>query len=172
MARPVTTPAPAPSTERRLLQVGQIAKQTGKTVRAIRFYEELGLVTPAHRTRGGFRKYDSSMLVRIHWIDRLQVLGFSLRDIRDFLSTLRDEDHGPRAMDHLRAFYAKKLIETRDTVTRLQALESELNESLAYLAACQTCSAETLKSACRTCQDDEHQGTTPPILIAAVHDPA
>ena len=49
----------------KLLRVGELAEQTGKTRRAIRFYEELGLLHPAQRTKGGFRQYDGAALVRI-----------------------------------------------------------------------------------------------------------
>ena len=154
------------------MRVGELAERTGKTVRALRFYEELGLLEPAGRTKGGFREYDSGALVRIHWIDRLQELGFSLRDIRDFLSNLKDEDHGPAAMSQLRAFYARKVIDTRQSIQRLQSLERELQDSLLYLQGCETCAPVTPRSACRTCDDTDRHDAEPPPLVAAVHDPA
>lgn len=152
-----------------LLRVGEIARQTGKTTRAIRFYEELGLVVPARRTKGGFRQYDRTALVRIYWIDRLQELSFSLQEIGEFLSALREEDHGPAAMDALRAFYGRKLIETRQAIRRMQALEAELKDSLGYLSACQSCAPDTLRTACRTCDDEAHRERPQPALVAAVH---
>jgi len=154
-----------------LLRVGELAERSGKTVRAVRFYEEMGLLEPISRTTGGFREYDDNALLRIQWIDRLQELGFSLADIRAFLSTLRAEEQGPAAMDQLRTFYAKKLIETRQSISRLQLLEKELKESLSYLHACQACAPATPRTACPSCNDGDHQGAQPPPLIAAVHDP-
>lgn len=168
METPSTAPIPGSGPE--LLKVGQVAERAGKTVRAIRFYEELGLLEPTERTKGGFRKYDGSALIRIYWIDRLQELGFSLRDIREFLSTLQGEDSGPAAMNQLRAFYSKKLIETRQAIRRLEGLSSELQDSLTYLQGCQTCAPVTPRSACRSCDEDEHQDTETPVLVAAVHD--
>ena len=165
-----TRVAPAPGGS--LLKVGELAERTGKTNRALRFYEELDLLAPARRTKGGFRLYDPSALVRIHWIDRLQELGFSLSEIRDFMSSLREQDTGPAAMDHLRAFYARKLIDTRQAVARLQALEGELTESLGYLHSCQTCAPATPRSACPSCNTSEHSGASVPRMVAAVHDPA
>ncbi len=41
----------------RSLKVGELAKRTGKTVRAVHLYEELGLLAPAVRSKGGFRLY-------------------------------------------------------------------------------------------------------------------
>ena len=161
----------APTPGGSLLKVGELADRTGKTNRALRFYEELDLLKPARRTKGGFRLYDPSAVVRIHWIDRLQELGFSLSEIRDFMSSLREQDSGPAAMDHLRAFYARKLIETRQAVARLQVLEGELTDSLAYLHSCQSCAPATPRSACPSCDTTEHSGAVPK-MVAAVHDPA
>ncbi len=170
MEHPPTRHAPAPDDA--LLKVGELADRTGKTNRALRFYEEMELLVPTSRTKGGFRLYDASAVVRIYWIDRLQELGFSLSEIRDFLSSLREEDTGPAAMDHLRAFYARKLIETRNALTRLRTLESELRDSLAYLHTCQTCAPSTPRTACPSCSPGEHDGAPAPPLVAAVHDPA
>lgn len=154
-----------------LLRVGQLAETSGKTVRAIHFYEELGLLSPAQRTKGGFRLYDQEALLRIEWIDRLQELGFSLPEIREFLSNLRSSNSGPAAMHRLRSFYANKLKETRDALARMAALEAELQESIRYLEACRACAPGTARTACRTCDDSLHHGQLPPTLVAAVHDP-
>jgi len=154
-----------------LLRVGQLAEQSGKTVRAIHFYEELGLLTPASRTKGGFRLYDHDALLRIQWIDRLQDLGFSLPEIRDFLDDLRSAGSGPAAMHRLRSFYARKLQETQAALSRLRSLEQELHECMNYLGGCQVCSPQTSRSACRTCDEGLHSGQQPPPLVAAVHDP-
>ena len=151
-------------------RVGQLAKATGKTVRAIRFYEELGLLDPADRTKGGFRQYDSNALVRIHWIDRLQELGFSLKEIRDFLETIRGEETAPAAMEQLALSYTEKLAETRSSISRLRALEGELEDAIAYLKTCRSCAPGTVRSACQSCHATEHQDVQPPAMVAAVHE--
>ena len=75
-----------------LLKVGELAKRTGKTVRAVHLYEELGLLTPAVRSKGGFRLYSGKALKRIEWIQKLQDLGFSLTEIK---AVLRDWEGPP-----------------------------------------------------------------------------
>jgi len=155
--------------DEKLFRVGEIARQTGKTTRAIRFYEEIGLVIPAGRTKGGFRQYDRSALVRIYWIDRLQQLGFSLPEIGEFLSALQEQERGPAAMHELRAFYSRKLIETRKTIKLMQALESELQESLTYLSGCRDCAPATPREACRGCAEEAHREHPQPALVAGVH---
>lgn len=152
-----------------LWRVGKLAERAGKTVRALHLYEELGLLTPASRTKGGFRLYDEGALLRLQWIDRLQDLGFSLKDAADFLADFRDEDNGPAAMQTLKRFYADKLAQTQAAIGRLQKLEDELRDSLDYLNGCLTCAGDTHRSACPTCSTGVH-ADEPPTLVAAVQD--
>jgi len=150
------------------LRVGQLAAKVGKTVRTIHFYEELGLLVPATRSKGGFRMYDDNAMTRIHWIDRLQQLGFSLTDIREFLQNFQDINFGPEAMKKLQLFYQEKLEETRAAIARHQALETELHKSLDYLSSCECCDIQTLRTACGTCEELPHADITTPVLVAAL----
>lgn len=152
------------------MRVGELAERSGKTVRALRFYEEMDLLRPVNRTKGGFRQYDEQALVRIHWIDRLQDLGFSLRETRDFLESLRELPSGPAAMQILREFYTLKLAETQANLARLSRLEQELNESLTFLESCQSCDPVTPRQACACCDEVGHRDAPTPILVAAVQD--
>src|SRR3954471_20905651 len=77
-----------------LLRVGDLAKLTGKTVRAIHHYEELGLIEPAGRSKGHYRLFDAETPVRIRWISKLQSLGVSLGEIR---TLVRDRQASPSA---------------------------------------------------------------------------
>lgn len=155
----------------RLLRVGELGRQTGKTSRTLRYYEEMDLLQPTQRSSGGYRLYHPDAVTRIHWIDRLQELGFSLHDIRSFLESFRDEELGPAAMDQLRAFYQDKLRETQAAIDRLQGLKAELQDSIQYLNTCQTCSPNTLRSACHTCSEPHDAAEHTPPLVAAVAAP-
>src|SRR5262245_32602844 len=122
-----------------LLRIGDLARRTGKTVRAIHLYEELGLLQPATRSSGGFRLYEDRAVERVRWIDLLHGLGFSLQEMRTILQGWWNSDLGPDAMNHLRELFARKLSDTRDQLTRYQQLERELEEGLAYLETCREC---------------------------------
>src|SRR5262245_44197266 len=69
----------------RTLKVGELARLSGKTVRALHLYEERGLLDPIERSKGGFRLYAEDALVRVRWISKLQEMGFSLTDIQKML---------------------------------------------------------------------------------------
>ena len=148
-----------------LLRVGQIAEKTGKTTRAIRFYEQKGLLEPQKRSAGGYRLYGEAALVRIRWIDQLQNMGFSLGEIQDFLSSLRQTDSGPEFMRALQQFYAQQLVETNRKIQRLHTLKNELNTSLQFLQTCSGCHSSEKPTACKGCQEHHQQW---PMMVTAI----
>lgn len=70
----------------RLLRIQEVAGETGLTPRAIRYYEELGLLAPAARSDGAYRLYDGEDLERLRFIRGLRDdAGFSLAEIGQLL---------------------------------------------------------------------------------------
>jgi MerR family transcriptional regulator, copper efflux regulator len=147
-----------------LLKVGDLARRTGKTVRAVHLYEELGLLAPAVRSKGGFRLYPGKAVKRIEWIQKLQDMGFSLTEIKAFLRDWEDSETAPKAMGRIREIFADKLRETKETIGRLARLVDDLTESLAYLDSCRSCEPTHLQNECGTCGIHGHDGK-PPILL-------
>ncbi|HEX5147439.1 MAG TPA: MerR family transcriptional regulator [Candidatus Limnocylindrales bacterium] len=95
-------------TETRLLRITEVAAEVGLTTRAIRYYEELGLLEPAARSGGDYRLYDQSDLERLLFIRSLRDdAGFSLAQIRQLLE---DETARERNRERFR--------ETRDPAER------------------------------------------------------
>ena len=70
------------------MTVGQLAKRMGTTVRTLQYYDQEGLLAPSDETSGGRRLYTDQDLVRLHQIQSLKYLGFSLDDIRHHLVAL------------------------------------------------------------------------------------
>ena len=83
-------------------------------MRAIHLYEELGLLTPAARSKGRYRLYGREALVRIRWIGKLQDMGFSLGDIQTIVREWERTSSAPGAMETMREVYEQKLEETRE----------------------------------------------------------
>jgi MerR family copper efflux transcriptional regulator len=134
-----------------LMQVGDLARETGKTIRAIHLYEELDLLTPAGRSKGRYRLYAPEALVRIRWIGKLQDMGFSLTDIQTVVKDWAQSASAPHAMVKMKEVYKKKLAETQEHLRRLSALEHEIEASLVYLDTCEVCDPARLLSACKAC---------------------
>lgn len=155
-----------------LLKVGQLSRQAGKSNRALRFYEEMGLISPTSRTPGGFRLYHPNALLRIQWIDRLQQLGFSLHEIREFLEGFHNEESAPAAMEHIRDIYSTKLGEVRANIAKLQTLETDLAACLEYLQVCSSCAETTPRSTCHSGCDAHSSNEEMPAMVAAMSTPA
>jgi MerR family transcriptional regulator, repressor of the yfmOP operon len=134
--------------EPRLLRIQEVADETGLTPRAIRYYEELGLLAPAGRSEGAYRLYDTEDLERLRFIRGLRDdAGFSLAEIRPLL-----EDEQARARNRLRFRATTDLDERRRIVTdamesvsrqvttlrgkisRLESMIAEAEERRAHLA--------------------------------------
>ncbi|MCG8917710.1 MerR family transcriptional regulator [Actinokineospora sp. PR83] len=68
------------------VHIGEVAARTELSLRTIRHYDEVGLVTPSARTRGGFRLYTADDIARLMLIRRMKPLGFTLEQMRDLLA--------------------------------------------------------------------------------------
>jgi DNA-binding transcriptional MerR regulator len=148
------------------MQIGDLARESGKTIRAIHLYEELDLLRPAGRSKGRYRLYGRDALTRIRWIGKLQDMGFSLTDIQTIVREWEKIDSAPKAMEKMKDIYKNKLAETREHIRRLQSLEHELVASLAYLHTCEVCDPARLISACNCCDmhDCESEKNVPELV--------
>ncbi|MCF0261411.1 MAG: MerR family transcriptional regulator [Sphaerochaetaceae bacterium] len=105
-------------------KIGEIAQLSGLTLRTIRYYEELGLLS-VHRTNGGHRYYSDQDLVYLKRIIELKGLGFSLEEIIRIIR-LRDQDEsGNKRRNELLAQYRSKLSQDME---RLESLNNHIDE--------------------------------------------
>ncbi len=70
------------------MQIGEVAERVKLSLRTIRHYEEVGLVPPSARSKGGFRLYAESDVQRLLLIRRMKPLGFTLEEMADLLGLL------------------------------------------------------------------------------------
>ncbi|MFZ9888736.1 MAG: MerR family transcriptional regulator [Myxococcota bacterium] len=149
------------------LRIGDIAKATGKTARALRLYEEMGLLTPGQRSAGGFRLYGTEAIERVRWISQLQDLGLSLHDIQDAVSETAAEGVPRHAMARVRHLFEARLEDLTAQIERLSTLQREVSAALQYLDGCTPCRvAAKGPSACASCS--EHGGAVAPALVRGV----
>ncbi|MFD1291504.1 MerR family transcriptional regulator [Laceyella putida] len=71
-------------------QTGQFAKKASVTIRTLRYYDQIGLLSPSHHTKTGHRLYTDHDLFRLEQILALKYLGFPLSEIKTVL------DEGPQ----------------------------------------------------------------------------
>jgi len=102
------------------MKIGELASRTGLNASAIRYYERMGLLAAPYRT-GGQRRYPEEAIYRILLIQFAGDMGFTLAEIKIFLSGLRDNSPvGPR----WRKLAAHKIAEAERTIESSLRLKS------------------------------------------------
>jgi len=101
-----------------LLPIGEVADSTGVAVSAVRYYDEIGVITATARV-GGKRRFDPDTVGRVSFIRRAQEAGFSLDEIRTILDETQDAWH---------SLVEEKLAELSERRDRLDTMISMLVE--------------------------------------------
>ena len=109
------------------MQIGDVAKRVSLTVDAIRFYERRRLLPNAIRTPGRFRLYTEESVERLRFIQQMQGLGFSLREVGELL---RLRDRKVDACESVKKLLETKLGDVHSKLAHLRQLESELEADL------------------------------------------
>lgn len=71
------------------LQIGELARQTGLTIRTLHHYDAIGLLRPSQHTEAGYRLYTAADVARLQQVLSLRQLGFSLDEIHKCLHSRR-----------------------------------------------------------------------------------
>lgn len=74
------------------MTVGQLAKKMDVTVRTIQYYDKRGILPPSSVSEGGRRLYTDKDFVKLHQIQSLKYLGFSLEQIKQVLPTMSNPE--------------------------------------------------------------------------------
>lgn len=107
-----------------LLKIGEVAANSHLPIKTIRYYEEIGLLTPTvHRSETKYRLFEPTVLGRLAFIKRSQSLGLSLREIQDILAVY---DQGQLPCDDVKQNLQKKVQQITEQIESLHLLRSEL----------------------------------------------
>lgn len=130
-----------PTTAQELLGIGAAAARAGVSERALRYYQQIGLLVPAQTTAGGLRRYSEDDLARVARIRELQaLLGLNLDEIavvlrnEDRIAQIRLSYHDERtSADERRQLTRESLALAEDLRATVQAKRDALDEFLADL---------------------------------------
>ena len=86
------------------MNISDVAKKTGLTSKAIRFYEEKGLVTPPLRSENGYRTYSQQHLDELTLLRQARQVGFNLEECRELVALFNDPSR--HSADALRSRHA------------------------------------------------------------------
>lgn len=103
------------------LKIGELAKRSGVTVRALHHYDSIGLLTPSARSDAGYRLYNRNDIARLHKVQALRRFGVALADIGTFLES--PASHLPAIVDQQIAALTRQIEQAaalRGQLTQLQ----------------------------------------------------
>lgn len=103
--------------------IGLVSARSGVKIPTIRYYEQIGLLPQPPRTEGNRRLYYDDHLKRLAFVRHARELGFDFEAIRALLSL---QDHPEQSCSEADAIARSRLVEVRERISRLRALEREL----------------------------------------------
>jgi DNA-binding transcriptional MerR regulator len=141
------------SNKKQVMQIGDFARRAGVSVRAIRYYEELGLIRPESHSNGGFRLYGHENVKRIRVINFLKELGLSLTDIRQIFLAKKPSGGDRQTVEFLIRVFDEKLALVESRMEALNRMKGELARAIKILHSCETCDHKILLDAmcCGNC---------------------
>jgi DNA-binding transcriptional MerR regulator len=108
-----------------MLLISEFARAGNVTIRALRFYDEVGLLSPAHVVPGnGYRWYSPAQFAQLNQIQAFKDMGFSLQEIRELLQRRLVPQELRAVLEERREVLRKRV---RDDAGRLERIEARLN---------------------------------------------
>jgi DNA-binding transcriptional MerR regulator len=123
--------------------IGEVARTTGVTVEALRYYEKQGLLPRLHRSAGGARRFGDDAVSRVRFIKQAQAVGLTLKDIRALVGT--GTSVGRQRCRSTRNVLAARITDIDRRLASMQSFRAVLQE---YLDACDEALAEQGDTAC------------------------
>ena len=107
------------------MNIGEAAEASGVSAKMIRYYEEIGLVRPAHRTASNYRVYGEDEVHRLRFVRRARSLGFSLEETEQLLKLWADKDRTSAEVKRLALSHVGEL---EEKIAGLQAMVATLKQ--------------------------------------------
>ena len=108
------------------MTVGELAKKMGVTIRTLQYYDKEGLLSPSAESEGGRRLYTDKDIVLLHQILSLKSLGFSLKDIKSRLISLKTPDDVAKALTEQADVLRKNIEQLKDSLVAIEQLKVEV----------------------------------------------
>lgn len=105
------------------MNIGDAAKASDLPTKTVRYYADIGLVTPAARRNNGYRDYGDIEVHKLRFVQRARGFGFSIEDCRELLALYEDRE---RASADVKAIAMERIGDIEAKMAQLQSLKDEL----------------------------------------------
>ncbi|MBY3177606.1 Cu(I)-responsive transcriptional regulator [Rhizobium leguminosarum] len=105
------------------MNIGQAAKASGVSAKMIRYYEQIKLIGPAHRTESSYRTYTDNDINTLKFVRRARDLGFSVEQMKTLVALWRDKS---RSSADVKAIALEHVAELERKAAAIQAMSRTL----------------------------------------------
>ena len=110
-----------------ILNIGKAAKLTNLTVKTVRYYADIGLVSPVKNNNTGYRDFSEDDLARLQFVSKARKFNFTIQECEELLSLYSDKDRSSR---EVKSLTLEKISEIDAKLFELK----ELRQQLSFLA--------------------------------------
>ena len=123
------------------MRIGEVATQSGVTIKTIRYYEEIGVLAAPRRSPSGYREYNPDVIDRLRFVRASQSIGLSLGEIREIVA-YRDRGEVPCA--HVLDLLRRRTKEVAERIAELEKASDVLDRLVARASSLrpEDCSAD------------------------------
>ena len=104
------------------MNISDVAEASGLPAKTIRYYEDIGLITP-QRQDNGYRRFRDTDLHKLKFLNRARALGFPIEDCRTLLALYEDDQ---RSSAEVRSVATRHLAEIEQKISDLEGLRNTL----------------------------------------------
>jgi len=151
-----------------LLKIGAFAKLAGTNLRTLRYYEEVGLLQPSARSKGGFRYYRKTDLNRVELVKHLQDLGLTLDEIHGLIKERNSQAGRAACMERVGEALRvnKELLDAR--MHQMNQHLKKIEEATEKHSICENCDV-TPSVENNYCEPCEKTGACLPDLLSGLY---
>lgn len=114
-----------------MMTVNELAKLSGTTPHAVRYYTRMGLLRPERNPDNGYRLYKPREIGWLQFIRQAKRLGYTLNEIREIM---HDSEQEKSPCPRVREILSRRIEENRRQLQQLMALQERMEEALAQWA--------------------------------------
>ena len=105
------------------MNISTAAAKAGLTVKTVRYYDSIGLITPYQNPQTGYRDYAEADIAKLQFVGTARRFNFSVEECRELLSLYEDKN---RSSETVKALTVQKITEIEDRLAELTALRDQL----------------------------------------------
>ena len=107
-----------------ILNIGKAAKLSNLTVKTVRYYADIGLVSPVKNNNTGYRDFSEDDVARLQFVSKARKFNFSIQECEELLSLYSDKNRSSR---EVKALTLEKISEINVKLLELKDLKKQLS---------------------------------------------